>query len=376
MLTATSRFDASKPSLVLYLQVTLGNRLFGHTLREIYLPFFRRLADEQGWNLVYVSFLASGPTYVQKQTGLFDAIFTLEADEERHAPYTYRELFEGINLSQLSSLKVAKLVSLCAPLVIRDSARGKDYQKLLDVKQSTMLSISKAWVDLLGGAWLADALNQPLHHVIVDPLEASYADLKGFTRQGRRLFLYESPTFSAEALHVCEQTYRRLHAERRAKPRLFDVEKELDIVIGYSITQKPRLWLQEYDFERSLKGSGLSYGLFVRDNYRDIDTFLWDKTAYLSMLESSRYTLIIPSYDVRAFSTIRFTEALYSGSIPLLLDKCNLSEVFTSRERELLAPLVVSDKNLADVIKATDYEVKLSELQTWFLEQKPLQVMI
>lgn len=373
MLHTYSSFDSSKPSLLLYMQVTLGNRLFGHTLREIYLPFFRDYADARGWNLVYISFIVSGEKYVHKRTQLFDAVFSCD---RLGPPHTYRELFESIDLTDLKALDIGELVSLCTPLVIREAVRGKDYQKLLDVKQSTMQSITKSYIDLLGGAWLAEALWQPLHHVIVDPLEANYTELANFKLCGRRLFLYESSIFHAEALHIAEATYAKLHERRKQRPQLIELPKELDVVIGYSITQKPRLWLQAYDFEKSLANSGLSYGVYMRDTYRDIDTFLWDKTAYLSMLNSARYTLVFPSYEPRAFSTIRFIEALYAGTVPLLLDKCNLDEVFTKAERDMLEPLVVNDQNLADVIKATDYEAKLRELQTWFLERKPLQTSI
>jgi hypothetical protein len=84
--------------------------------------------------------------------------------------------------------------------------------------------------------------------------------------------------------------------------------------------------------------------------------------------------LVIPSYDINAFSTIRFIESLFQGNLPLILDKCNLTEVFTPEEQAMLAPLVVTDKTLPDVIKSTSYDDKLAELQDWFLRDKPLQV--
>lgn len=365
-------FDQAKPTALLYFQLTLNNRLFGHTLRQIYLPFFRRWADRAGYNLVYVSPTVSGSAYVEKHaSGIFDAIVTSLQSERLEPPNTYRDLFKNYDFAPIKSLNPTKLIALTTPLVIRNDVKAKPFDKLLDAKLTTFASIAKAWTDFLGCAWFANELNLKVDHVIVDPLEASYDDLQGFSNQGQRYFLYESPSYNAKALHITEDAYR--HTKRNT---LIDMERDHDVMIGYSITQKPRLWLQEYDFEEVLKTSGLKYRVFLKDSYRNIDTFVWDKVEYLGYLATAKYTLVIPSYDINAFSTIRFIESLFQGNCPLILDKCNLTEAFTSAEQAMLAPLVVSDKTLPDVIKATSYDDKLAELQNWFLRDKPLQVSL
>lgn len=42
------------------------------------------------------------------------------------------------------------------------------------------------------------------------------------------------------------------------------------------------------------------------------------------MLAKSRFTLIIPSYDITTFSIIRFVESVSHGCLPFVLDSCNI----------------------------------------------------
>lgn len=46
---------------------------------------------------------------------------------------------------------------------------------------------------------------------------------------------------------------------------------------------------------------------------------------YYKLLAASRYTLIIPSYDIKSFSIIRFIEAVSHCCLPFVLDRCNIN---------------------------------------------------
>lgn len=375
MRLATYPTFTDRPSILLYFEVAMNNRLFGHTLREVYLPFFARMAKLMDHNLVFVSTKVNKLEYFEKHSPPCDAIAIIDDSEASGPPETFTQRFTKLNLTPLQATKPARLVALTTPLVLREDIKRKDRNYLFNMKQSTMESINSGWVMLLGGMWLAEQLNLPLEHVIVDPLEADYRDVVGFNLAGDRFFLYASTIFGARSLQIAESHYRQLWLQGKTKkPRLMfdDEERGLDLLVGYSITQKPRLWLQAYDFDGLLAGSGLKYRVCLKDSFRDIDTFVWKKEEYLALLNNSKFTVIIPSYEERAFSTIRFIEALYQGAIPLILDRCNMSEAFTPAEQEMLKPMIINDKNVVEVIRSINYSSTIKQLQTYFLETRPL----
>lgn len=367
-------FDPSRPTLLLFFEVAMNNRLFGHTLREVYLPFFRQLADRALLNLVYVSTKVKKIEYFAKHEPPTDGYAVITEDEEIGAPVTFQDRFDSLDLAPLRKLGPSKLVALTTPLVLRSDIKRKSFAKLMAAKQSKMESINASWLMFLGGAYLAEKLNLPLDHIIVDPLESDYHELQGFTKPGDRYFLYESKIFNARPLQIAEASYREAFAKPKSQLLDFGIERDLDLLVGYSITQKPRLWLQAYDFEALLANTGLTHRICIKDSFRDIDTFIWDKKEYLSLLQRSKFTVIIPSYEEQAFSTIRFIEALCAGTIPLILDKCVMSEAFTANEQAMLAPLKINDTNVVAVIQSIDYEAKIKELQEWFLVARPLRI--
>lgn len=371
----SSGFDPTKPTIGLYFQVAVGNRLFGHTLCEVYLTQLYEMAKEQGFNLAYISFTAKDPSYFKKVSHLADSVITVDPDEIKNAPFTFNERFQSMDIEPIRRLNLARLISLTTPIVINKTSTRRTLDRHLNSKQSTMMSINLARVQYFGGAWLANTLEMNLDHIVVDPLESDYTKLPGFERCGTRWFLYDSERFKATALHLTERYYKQ-HQPRPMIELAGDLIAPLDVLIGYSITQESRKWMQRYDFDAAMVNSGLSYRVCLKDNYRNIDTFVWDKAEYLELLRHSKYTVVFPSYEPKAFSTIRFIEALSCGAIPLLLDACYLDEAFTQNELSMVRPLVVNDSTIVNVIRSLDHTTVLTQLRGWFLRDKMLSLSL
>lgn len=105
------------------------------------------------------------------------------------------------------------------------------------------------------------------------------------------------------------------------------------------------------------------------------------QTEYYEWLKKSKFTLIIPSYDISTFSIIRFIEALKFNCIPLIHKKCNLQDlvctfptVYDIINKKLLLNSISEiqnkinvinfDKTLDEIKKALEkdkvYDIKLS----------------
>lgn len=88
---------------------------------------------------------------------------------------------------------------------------------------------------------------------------------------------------------------------------------------------------------------------------------------YYEWLKQSKYTLIIPSYDVSTFSIIRFVEALKYGCIPLIHIKCNLNDLkYTFEELyDYVNDKLIINKIacIQDKINELDYNKVLEDLQ-------------
>lgn len=97
--------------------------------------------------------------------------------------------------------------------------------------------------------------------------------------------------------------------------------------------------------------------------------------TYLELIKYSKFTLIVPSYDVDCFSLRRFCESLVLGCIPLIYEKCNLHMFnrWPAFKSILEQYCIVTDdnlQNLQEFIAALDYDKLLHKIwHTEFIQQ-------
>lgn len=149
-------------------------------------------------------------------------------------------------------------------------------------------------------------MNIPWNHFLHDPQESNHGDvelLKGIDY--RRFFIYDSKLFKTKG-HPFLKIYHTDHLETQEK-------KEYDWCVGFTCLTPDRKYIQKlYDKFYSLPNSNV----FLQDKYKEIYTNI-SKEEYINYLKKSKFTVILPGYDKRAFSP-RFMEALTRGVIPYI----------------------------------------------------------
>lgn len=100
--------------------------------------------------------------------------------------------------------------------------------------------------------------------------------------------------------------------------------KIYEFTFGYTCITKDRLWVKE-DVDSIIKNFD-KINLFVHDKINDNSNFI-DRDKYLELIAESKYTLIIPAYDVHAVSIYRIIESVNLGCIPLFHKNVNISEL-------------------------------------------------
>jgi hypothetical protein len=78
-----------------------------------------------------------------------------------------------------------------------------------------------------------------------------------------------------------------------------------------------------------------SVNLFTKDKVKNIDNSI-PIPEYLKLIEKSKYTYILPSYDNDCFSLYRFIEAIDLDCLPLLHPDCKVEDVQKSFNVDLM----------------------------------------
>ena len=154
----------------------------------------------------------------------------------------------------------------------------------------------------------------PWNHFLHDPQESDHSNVELLNGiDYRRFFIYESKLFKTKA-HPFLKIYHSENLETNE-------EKVYDWCIGFTCLTPDRKYVQKlYDKFYSLPNSNV----FLQDKYKEIFTNI-TKEEYIKYLKKSKYTVILPGYDKRAFSP-RFMEALTRGVIPYIHDSVYTEE--------------------------------------------------
>lgn len=153
--------------------------------------------------------------------------------------------------------------------------------------------------------------------------------------------------------------------------KLFAPEKTIEFTFGFSVITDERNEVYK-NFVKGIDVKNPKNRIFIRNKFEDIDTFI-DRDAYLDVIEQSRFTLQVPSYDDKHFSTIRFIESLHRDCLPFISSDTITDEFAPSFGigSDLLNELVVDYSEIQDKIDNTS-ETKRLELLN-ILKEKVLK---
>jgi hypothetical protein len=132
-----------------------------------------------------------------------------------------------------------------------------------------------------------------------------------------------------------------------------DIEKTVDFTFyGTALTEDRKYLVDRADLLTSIRNSDV--GIIVKKD----NTYV-SQTEYYDKLARSKFTLIIPSYDITTFSIIRFLEAVSNHCLPLVLDTVDLTDLkntFPDIYDIVKKNLVVNIKDIQSKINELDYD--------------------
>jgi hypothetical protein len=188
-----------------------------------------------------------------------------------------------------------------------------------------------------------------IKQIIYDPQELSY---KNICSKIENYFFYDSKKLNAKYLPFAEYGY--FYNVKN------DIIKKIDFVFGYTILTKDRMYLE--NIVKNIKI--FNKEIYVKNKYTKEDNYI-NYNEYYNKLKEAKFTLVVPSYDINEFSSIRFFEALGLDCIPLILENCKWRQAFYKYpefEKIIEKYLLVSD---SDSIKRkiNQYDFLLKKLK-------------
>jgi hypothetical protein len=241
---------------------------------------------------------------------------------------------------------------------------SKSYTKFLSIRNNIIL----CFLIIL----LAKNNKLPISHLIYDPEVCDYSKFKIMENvKYKRFFLYNSILFNFNRLDNISYYYNHNKVKYHF---LFD-NKNYDLVTGFSILTKNRKYFEKYNL---LFNKVNNKKVFVKDKYKDINTFV-NKEQYLTILNDSYTTLILPSYEKKSFSYIRFIESIASNCIPLIHSDCYIEEAFSEFEKiNFINLLIVNENNINDKINfiKLNFNSIIQELKKYYIEKKDFELII
>lgn len=204
----------------------------------------------------------------------------------------------------------------------------------------------------------------PIHEICYDPCEISLDQLTDYSPY--KLYCYHGYDYPDCKLQRLDSLQSYLEVKTNNWLENFfdnDSTKDYDIVFGFTALTKHR----EKQYDDVMEGldfnSELKTKLFVRHKRLNIDTFI-NRDDYLGFIDRSRYTLLIPPYDLKHFSVYRFIESIYNNCLPLIT-----SDVFTDDfiksfdiDKEFIKKITVDYSTIGNKISEINEDERLSIL--------------
>lgn len=272
----------------------------------------------------------------------------------------WQEIYDTLDISSLP--KFDKIIDFGTPLSV--SFKNINYDKLYKSKNCfTFVSIKKLYKYIVITSKIALTQNIEIEHHIMDPQELNYLDLYSNIEnfKYKRVFPYTSSLKN----FTRDDTYLNYYKKNFIKNDYTESDYKYDFTFGFTIVTKDRKTNLYDELNRVLKDNDLldTSNLYVLDKYNKIDTTI-NRDLYLNKISQSKFTLIMPAYDIETFSIFRYIESIYNGCVPLILDTNYLDEV----KKDFYVPddIIVSVDNIGHKILTLDHKKILSELKESF----------
>lgn len=144
------------------------------------------------------------------------------------------------------------------------------------------------------------------------------------------------------------------------RPDAFNKTSDL-VFYCTALTEDRQYIVDNSDKLKSIPNSDIQIHTSIKNNSNYVS-----QEEYYNKLASSKYTLIVPSYDVSTFSIIRFLEAVANDCIPLVLDNCDLTDLkntFPDIYDIVNKYLIVNLNNIDTCINSLSYDSILNMIK-------------
>jgi hypothetical protein len=242
----------------------------------------------------------------------------------------WREIYDKLDVSYLAEYDSYCIVGgLHYPNsgMTRRGRRTRTFPN--DRGQTKFMSNAYRMANILGIVKASNTFNVPINHVCFDPDEYTPDLLLDIAPKNiTKYHGYDIPRYNIKRLDTLQK-----YLNKRCKVTLFETDKILDFVFGYTVDIKSGR--DHYpDYINKLAGKFNSSKVFCR-HYATGENTLVPKALYTEFVKESKYTFMIPSYDSTCFSIYRFIESLAEDCLPLIHPDVNLSEVSVSFNYDL-----------------------------------------
>lgn len=324
-------FDKNKPTIVVGFGAFLNLRNASKHSYITYTYWLTKFKDK--YNLAIITD-SDSERHVKKHDEYLNNIFDVFIMNEPKKFTTWDEFItktkEGYTelKDQINPISFVEIFGAMNSLFKYYKKNGLDKAIKLN-RYIGFISSQKVIQKFLNHYCFVSTFNIPWNHFLHDPQESNHADvelLKGIDY--RRFYIYDSKIFKTKG-HSFLKIY---HTDTLEKTE----NKIYDWCIGFTCLTPDRKPIQRlYDKFDSLPNSNI----FLQDKYKNIYTNV-TKEEYINYLKKSKYTVILPCYDKKAFPP-RFLEGLARGVIPYIH-----KDVYTEEgieDKEILNDLLIDD---------------------------------
>ena len=214
------------------------------------------------------------------------------------------------------------------------------------------------------------AYNIPITEIMHDPQEASLSLIETEKYKVNKdlydlKFNYAIPSLGAEKFDFMQ--YFLKHNRDTDMARLFNISlqpyKKYDFTFGYTVVTPDRN-INDDNLIELINAKFCKPNIFVKHKFKEINTFV-SRDVYMDYIKKSKYTLIIPSYDVDHVSIIRIIEAVHNNCIPVFTENNNFKALLESFPNFNYKDYIIN--NNWTKFSEEEYNVKLLHCKDIFL---------
>lgn len=180
--------------------------------------------------------------------------------------------------------------------------------------------------------------NIPIHEYLLDPDELDLSMWNEELKPNNHTLYhgYDIPMYNMHRIDDLSYYY--------SKQRKYEIEdeKDIDFVFGGGFMEFGERTKEDAEELFNICNSFDKHFLFIRSDMEEVKEIIPDYSmdlishdGYLNLLQKSRYTCIVPSYNRLIFSIDRFQEAIANNCLPLITSNTYIEDVNKSFDIDL-----------------------------------------